>query len=253
MARVLGVERPAGRRGLQLDVLVEWAGVDVGTGRRWGAEWVPVTWCTGDVRAEARRLEEVRYGQAGRRAAERPEGCRKSPRLAGTMAEEGCVECDEEGEEGADDGGERRPAPEAAVGGTMEAEEGDGPEAEADGLEAMLRARGQRDEVDAAMRVRVAAEVEARMGNGIHINPVLGAMMGGAAARETAEGEQDVTAVDARRMCPAGHGLRRTRGGAAGLVCDGACEMLIRRGAMWWSCEACDFDMCMACCDAMVA
>jgi len=253
VARVLGVERPAGRRGLQLNVLVEWAGVDVETGNRWGAEWVPVTWCTGDVRAEARRMEAVQYGQAGRRAAEPPAGCRKSPRLADAAAGETCVECDEEGEEGDDDGGELRPAREAAGSRTTEEAEDGGSEAEVDDLVEMLRARRRRDAEDEAMRGRVAAEVEARMDNGVRINPVLRVMAGGAAAREVVEGERAATAVDARRRCPAGHELRRARGGAAGLVCDGACAMPIRRGLMWWSCEACDFDMCMACCDTMVA
>ena len=59
---------------------VEWAGVDASTGEAWGVEWVPLTWCTADVRAEARRLEEVAFP---RRCVAMPTvGSRKSPRWA---------------------------------------------------------------------------------------------------------------------------------------------------------------------------
>ena len=59
---------------------LEWAGVDVLTGDAWGVGWVPITWCTDDVRAEARRLEGATY--PAKRVAPAPVGSRRSPRLA---------------------------------------------------------------------------------------------------------------------------------------------------------------------------
>ena len=41
--RVVGVQRPARRHGRQLDVQVEWAGVDTTSGEAWGVEWIPLT------------------------------------------------------------------------------------------------------------------------------------------------------------------------------------------------------------------
>ena len=79
VARVMDVRRPEGRHGRQLEVQVEWAGVDTLSGAAWSVEWVTIAWCTGDVRKEARRLEERRYPAA--RAAAGPGGSRKSPRL----------------------------------------------------------------------------------------------------------------------------------------------------------------------------
>ena len=79
VARVMDVRRPEGRRGRQLEVQVEWAGVDTLSGAAWSVEWVNIVWCTGDVRKEARRLEERRYPTA--RAAAGSTGSRKSPRL----------------------------------------------------------------------------------------------------------------------------------------------------------------------------
>ena len=80
VARVVGVRRPERRLGRQLEVQVEWAGVDASTGEAWGVEWVPLAWCTADVRAEARRLEEAAFPRP--RAATPATGSRKSPRWA---------------------------------------------------------------------------------------------------------------------------------------------------------------------------
>ena len=251
VARVLGVERPAGRRGLQLDVLVEWAGVDVGTGRRWGAEWVPVTWCTGDVRAEARRLEEEKYKAAARRAAERPVDSRKSPRLAGLAASSpDDADGAEEAESVEGGGGARRESDATGEGGESE-EEGDD-------LQAMIDERRRRDKADEAMRTRVAEEVEERMDNGVRMDSRLGAWAkrraGRGAAGRSVSTEQ---AMEERpppeppppqRRCPAGHAMVLEHEGGAGLMCDGGCGRGIRRGGAWWSCAECDLDMCMACC-----
>ena len=46
-----------------------------------------------------------------------------------------------------------------------------------------------------------------------------------------------------------GHALQRWCTGAAGLMCDGPCGGCMRRGAVWWGCEACDYDICDACYD----
>ena len=72
VARVLDVRRPEHRRGRQIEVQVEWAGVHTRSGTPWSVEWVAITWCTSDVREEARRQERIRY-----------------PKLAGTRSEVG--------------------------------------------------------------------------------------------------------------------------------------------------------------------
>jgi ribosomal protein S18 acetylase RimI-like enzyme len=78
--RLIQVERPAVRRGRQLDVQVGWAGVDVAAdGAAWGAGWVPVTCLTGDLKRLARAMEADRYPV---RQSEPPrEGARKCARL----------------------------------------------------------------------------------------------------------------------------------------------------------------------------
>ena len=88
VARVLGVQRPEHRRGRQLEVLVEWAGVDAMTGAAWGVSWLPCNsrWCTADVREEARRMEEEMY-QVKRGPVQPAAGSRKSPRLVELEAE----------------------------------------------------------------------------------------------------------------------------------------------------------------------
>ena len=106
VARVIAVRRPTPRRGTQLDVQVEWAGVDIVTGTAWGAGWLPITRCRADVREEARRMEREAYG-APRLAPTPAVGSRKSPRLAEeaartrarTPAEEGGQEVEAEEEE----------------------------------------------------------------------------------------------------------------------------------------------------------
>ena len=129
---------------------------------------------------------------------------------------------------------------------------------EADDLQMLLDARRRRPEEDAAMRERVAADVEARMDNGVRIDPRLGAWArrrtgggcdeatGRATQGEAARPTQEV--VTPRRRCPGGHEMVLASVGGAGLLCDGGCGRGIRRGGEWWSCEECDLDMCMACC-----
>ena len=53
------------------------------SGAAWSVEWVAITWCTGDVREEVRRMEEAMYpastrrleGRRRLRAAGRAQGC----------------------------------------------------------------------------------------------------------------------------------------------------------------------------------
>ena len=89
VVRVLSVRRPARRYGLQLEVQLEWAGVDTASGEAWSVGWVPLAFCTPDVVKEARAMEAVAY-PAPRRA-EGSEGARKSPRLV-AEAEAGTAE-----------------------------------------------------------------------------------------------------------------------------------------------------------------
>ena len=62
---VVDVRRPAARRGLQLEALLRWRGVNPATGTAWVDEWKPVTahYLTEDVRMKARRMERVKYGK----------------------------------------------------------------------------------------------------------------------------------------------------------------------------------------------
>jgi hypothetical protein len=102
----MNVRRPEHRHGQQLEVQVEWAGVDTMSGAAWSVEWVAITWCTGDVREEARRMEEAMYPAA--RRAEAAKGSRKSPRLlggGGGGADGGDGGSGDDGEDGGSDGG----------------------------------------------------------------------------------------------------------------------------------------------------
>ena len=106
VARVMNVRRPEHRHGQQLEVQVEWAGVDTMSGAAWSVEWVAITWCTGDVREEARRMEEAMYPTA--RRAEAAKGSRKSPRLlggGGGGADGGDGGSGDDGEDDGSDGG----------------------------------------------------------------------------------------------------------------------------------------------------
>jgi hypothetical protein len=126
--------------------------------------WIPITWCSGDVREEARRMEEERYKATARQAAERPTCSRKSPRLAELAAVEAGGADEEGGEEEEGGGGESQAA-------SDEADGGEGSGEEADDLQMLLDARRRRPGEDAAMRERVAADVEARMDNGVRFDP----------------------------------------------------------------------------------
>ena len=96
VARIVSVARPARRYGQQLDVQVEWAGVDTLSGSALGVGWVSVTWCTPDVQAEARRMEGEAYPAA--RAAPPVEGSRrKRPRLAAAAVVAAAAASDEAG------------------------------------------------------------------------------------------------------------------------------------------------------------
>ena len=101
VGRVLGIRRPAHRRGRQLEVQIEWAGVDTASGHAWGVAWIPIMWCTVDVRVEARRLEQVQFPCRKRAAA--AVASRKSPRLAGEAAA-GWSEEEDSDEEGGGEG-----------------------------------------------------------------------------------------------------------------------------------------------------
>ena len=92
------------------------------------------------------------------------------------------------------------------------------------------------------MRVRVDGEVDAKMDNGVRINPYFR----GRARQESAEEAEAKTGAGGPR-CHAGHGMLRRNVGASGLTCGGGCGRALKRGAVWWSCEACDFDVCDAC------
>ena len=259
--RVVEVERPVGRRGVQLNVLLEWEGTDVaGSGGAWGVSWVPVTWCTADVKAEARRLEAVRYDTAEAAGTGRRAGARKSPRLEGLPAVAGLGDESEEEEEGTRGGEVQAAMAAAGAGGASEATEATEGEVEAgdergDPIAAMLhaarRGKRRREAEDEAMRARVHDEVEELMDNGVRINPRLSAAMeAGEARRRAATAEDAAVAVVWRappRRCPHGHDMERCCEGGAGLQCDGGCGRALRRWAWRWSCESCDLDICEGC------
>ena len=88
---ILGVERPAGRKGRQLSVQVQWKG-------SWGGrqvEWLPISWLNEAAKREAREMEAKRWPTAkkgGKRKEKEGEDeatgarRRKSPRLTGEEA-----------------------------------------------------------------------------------------------------------------------------------------------------------------------
>ena len=80
MARLVEVKRPTVRHGQQLEVLVEWAGVDTTTGKAWAATWTSVTQLRDDLKPQARAMEAARYPQK-RKAEGTAVAERKSPRL----------------------------------------------------------------------------------------------------------------------------------------------------------------------------
>ena len=301
VARVVGVRRPEHRRGRQLEVQVEWAGVDTRSGVGWSVEWVPIRWCTGDVREEARRLEATVY--AVPRAAAAPRGSRKSPRLVEGVggAGDGNGGVDDDDDRGGDSNGGGGDGGGAGSGGDSESEpdwdggaagggagghgaaarkvarttanplgaarasagavarldptrvtrrSGQAAEAEAEGaarsagagasggasssdavvddLEVMLQQNSGRKRKEAEMRVRVDGEVDAKMDNGVRINPYFR----GRARQEIAE-EAEAETGDGGLRCHAGHGMLRRDAGASGLTCDGGCGRALKRGAGW--------------------
>ena len=80
VARLVEVKRPTVRHGQQLEVLVEWAGVDTTTGKAWAATWTSVTQLRDDLKPQARAMEAARYPQK-RKAEGTAVAERKSPRL----------------------------------------------------------------------------------------------------------------------------------------------------------------------------
>ena len=61
---LVGVRRPAVRRGRQLDVTVRWAGVNPLFGCPWGDSTLAITELTPDLRKQARALEGELYPEA---------------------------------------------------------------------------------------------------------------------------------------------------------------------------------------------
>ena len=242
---------------MQLNVLLEWEGTDAaGFGGAWGVSWVPITWCTADVKAEARRLEAERYATAATAGTGRRTGARKSPRLEGLPAVAGLGDESEEEEEGTRGGEVQAAMAAAGAGGASEAAEATEGEVEAgdergDPIAALLRGKRRRAAEDEAMRARVHDEVEERMDNGVRINPRLrAAMEAGEARRRAAAAEAAEAAVVWQappRRCSLGHDMTRCCEGGAGLQCDGGCGRALRRWAWRWSCEACDLDICEGC------
>ena len=278
VARVLSVRRPAHRQGRQLEVQLEWAGVDTASGEAWAVEWWPLSHCTADVRLEARQMELTVYPAP--RTAEPPVGSRKSPRLeeeagagaaqvaraaamqaagdavSAALAVVGTARAECEGEAtvapatadgGTTTAGARQetlaPAAAGVAGAGAEVSEGGGQgRAEEDPLEAMVAEAEGRKRGRQEMLARVEADTDKRMDNGVRINPALREMARRAAAAEAA--------AEAGPTCGAGHVLTWRSEGVAGLGCDGRCGRKIRRGAGWWSCAECDFDVCEECSEA---
>ena len=74
---LLDVQRPAQRRGSQLEVQVQWRGADP-WGAPWPVEWKPLRLLTVDLRREARRIERAKWPLA---ATVQAQGQRRSSRL----------------------------------------------------------------------------------------------------------------------------------------------------------------------------
>ena len=135
----------------------------------------------------------------------------------------------------------RAPATAQAAGPVAEPNEGGGHRgAEEDTLEAMLEEVGGRKRGRQEMFARMDAEADARMDNGVRINPMLKEMARRAAVAEEVAGDREPT-------CEAGHAMAWCSEGSAGLWCDGGCGRRIQRGAGWWGCATCDFDVCKEC------
>ena len=98
----------------------------------------------------------------------------------------------------------------------------------------MLRAARRRETARAAALARAEAEADRLMDMGVRINPGLRAMVERRRAGRVA-------------VCPQGHVMALCDAGAAGLTCDGGCGGPLKRGASWWCCEECDYDVCMVC------
>ena len=109
-------------------------------------------------------------------------------------------------------------------------------------LENMVAEAQARPGKKAETRRRVWGEVEERMDNGIVIHPFFQGR-----ARRASETEEEAEASGAGPCCHSGHGMERCAEGSAGLWCDGGCGRRIGRGAEWWCCVACDFDVCDRC------
>ena len=87
-------------------------------------------------------------------------------------------------------------------------------------------------------------EVEAGdlMDNGVVVHPFFRGR-----ARRASAAEEAAEADGGGPCCHNGHVMVRRATGAAGLRCDGGCERRIGRGAEWWCCVECDFDVCDGC------
>ena len=277
VVRVLDVRRPAHRQGRQLEVRLEWAGVDTASGEAWAMDWRPLSYCTADVRREARLMELTKYPAP--RTAEPPVGSRKSPRLeegadtgAAQVARAAAVQAAGDavraalavvgaaraghvgeatagsvttGDETPEAGVQQEVVATAAAGvteaGAGTSEEGGQGRAEGDSLEAMIVEAVRHKRGRQAMLARVEADTDELFDNGVRINPTLREMSRLAAVAGTT--------AEAGPRCKAGHVLAWRDEGAAGLECDGGCGRRIRRGAGWWSCEGCDVDVCEECCE----
>ena len=68
-------------------MLVEWAGVDTGTGRAWAMSWVSITLLRNDLKLQARAMEAARY-PLKRKVEGAAVAARKSPRLGAPGGEE---------------------------------------------------------------------------------------------------------------------------------------------------------------------
>ena len=126
------------------------------------------------------------------------------------------------------------------------AEEGGGEgagQAVAGDLEVLLHEVGGRPARRKEMERRTDKEADALMDNGVRINPYFRgrARPGGAEEVEAAAGG------GTGPRCQAGHCMHRRETDASGLTCDGGCGRGLRRGAGWWCCVECDFDVCDAC------
>ena len=101
-------------------------------------------------------------------------------------------------------------------------------------MDRLLQAASRREAARVAALARAEAEADKLMDMGVRINPALRAMVERRRAGRVAS-------------CPQGHSMALCDSGAAGLRCDGGCGRPLKRGASWWCCERCDYDVCMEC------